>query len=118
MSANYNPIILKKYTQSRGTVYVIQNQDKYSVEVMEHNGDWGTTARKRVFDDSVDAQEFYETAKKFVEGKCNWSEPKPARNCKYDCTNIKECNAKNCISELGGDAYWRFFRASCPYKVR
>lgn len=111
-----NPRVIRKYQNAdSGCAYLTRGSEFYGVTVIKYTnaGDEMVSTRGRM--DSIAAEDFYNVAKRYIDGEIKWREPVHEFKCIYNKQQAKICNSQNCPSVLGGSEYREIFGSSCPF---
>lgn len=113
----YNiPNAIKAYNHENGDVYVTRGDDFYAVCVIKQTSAYSEEYRARGRLDAIAANEFFETACRYLRNEIKWTEPVRKFSCKYNPKVARGCTDKNCPKKLGGTDYRMIFGTTCPYR--
>lgn len=111
-----NPHVIRKYQNvDSGCAYLTRGSEFYGVTVIEYTNSGNEMVRTRSRMDSIAAEDFFNVAKQYIDGKIKWREPVREFQCAYNNKHAKICNSENCPSALGGREYREIFGSSCPF---
>lgn len=110
------PHVIRTYKNpEKGCVYLTRNCEFCGVTTIEYDDYNNEMVRTRSRMDSIAAEDFYNVAKQYIDGKIEWREPVREFECTYNNKHAKICSSENCPSALGGREYRKIFGASCPF---
>ena len=111
-----NPRVIRKHQNADfGCAYLIRGSEFYGITVIEYTNSGNEMVRTRSCMDSIAAEDFFNVAKQYIDGKIKWREPVREFKCIYNKKQAKICNSENCPSALGGREYREIFGSSCPF---
>lgn len=111
-----NPRVIRKYQNAdSGCAYLTRGSEFYGVTVIKYTNAGDEMVRTRGRMDSIAAEDFYNVAKRYIDGEIKWCEPVREFKCTYNKKQAKICNSENCPSVLGGGEYREMFGSSCPF---
>jgi hypothetical protein len=111
-----NPRVIRKHQNADlGCAYLTRGSEFYGVTVIEYTKAGNEVVRTRGRMDSIAAEDFFNIAKQFIDGKITWREPVHKFKCAYDKNQKRICSPENCPSALGGREYREIFGSSCPF---
>ena len=111
-----NPRVIRKYQNAdSGCAYLTRGSEFYGVTVIKYTNAGDEMVRTRGRMDSIAAEDFYNVAKRYIDGEIKWCEPVHEFKCAYNKKQAKICNSENCPSVLGGGEYREIFGSSCPF---
>ncbi len=108
-------VIRKHQNADFGCAYLIRGSEFYGITVIEYTNSGNEMVRTRSCMDSIAAEDFFNVAKQYIDGKIKWREPVREFKCIYNKKQAKICNSENCPSALGGREYREIFGSSCPF---
>lgn len=111
-----NSHVIRTYKNpEKGCVYLTRGSEFYGVTVIEYANYADEMVRTRGRMDSIAAEDFYNVAKQYIDGKIKWREPVREFKCMYNNNCVTICSLENCPSALGGGEYREIFGVSCPF---
>ena len=111
-----NPRVIRKYKNAdSGCAYLTRGSEFYVVTVIKYTGAGDEFVSTRGRMDSIAAEDFFNVAKRYIDGEIQWRDPVREFKCAYNKKQVKICSPENCPGALGGREYREIFGSSCPF---